>query len=203
MHSRGKRIYVAILNQGAIRPELANLLTAISHDPQYRLTITYPADRPITNNRNRIVKDFLQSKASHLLMIDSDIVPHSTPLDLVRHNKDVVGYPCPQWRQGDIYWVAVDKTAEGYKPIPPERRNGIRQVDAIGTGCIMIKRKVLETLTAPFIDTLNDDGTLQLGEDFSFCEKATEAGFEIWCDWRAPCSHFKSIDLFEILRLIG
>lgn len=198
-----QKVYLTILNQGNIRPELANLLIHITHDPRYQVKITYPSARPITNNRNRIAKQFLEGDWDYLLMIDSDIVPHSNPLDLIAHDKDITGCPCPQWNERDLYWVVMDKDGTGYKPIPPERRHGLRQVDAIGTGCILIRRNVLEAVRAPFNDKQAEDGTLDLGEDFYFCEKATEAGFEVWCDWRAPCSHFKTLDLIEVLGLLG
>lgn len=197
-----QKVYIAILNQGTIRPELANLLIHITHDPRYQIKIIYPSERPITNNRNKIVRDFIYGDWDYLLMIDSDVVSHRSPLDLIELDKDVVGYPCPQWNEGNIYWLAMDQDDDGYKSIQPERRHGLQRVDAIGTGCILIKRQVLEHVHAPFSDRLGEDGTLDLGEDFYFCQKAIEAGFEVWCDWRAPCSHFKELDLINVLELV-
>ena len=136
-------------------------------------------------------------------MIDSDVVPHRSPLDLIELDKDIIAYPCPQWNERDLYWVVMDKDGGGYKPIPPERRHGLQRVDAIGTGCIMIKRNVLEQVRAPFSNKQAEDGTLDLGEDFYFCQKAAAAGFEVWCDWRAPCSHFKTLNLIDVLGLLG
>jgi len=197
------KIYIAVLNQGSIRPELANLLIHTTHDPRYQVKITYPGDRPIANNRNKIVLKFLEGDWDYLLMLDDDTVPHRNPLDLIEHDKDVIGYPYPQWNEGDIYWLAMDQDGDGYKPIPPARRYGLQQVDALGTGCILIKRSVLEAVRAPFMRKWSEDGIAELGLDFYFCQKAIEAGFEVWCDWRAPCSHFKTLDLIEVLGLLG
>ena len=204
MTSHGnQRIYIAVLNQGAIRPELANLLIHLTHDPRYQIKITYPSASPTTNNRNQIAKQFLEGDWDYLLMLDADTVPHANPLDLVSEEKDIIGYPYPQWNEGDVYWVAMDKDGGGYKPIPPERRHGLQQVDAIGTGCILIRGNVLETLRAPFNDKRAEDGTLNLSEDFYFCQKAKDTGFEVWCDWRVPCSHWKTLDLIEIIGMIS
>lgn len=197
------KVYIAVLNQGSIRPELANLLIHTTHDPRYQVKITYPGDRPIANNRNKIVLKFLEGDWDYLLMLDDDTVPHRSPLDLIDADKDIIGYPYPQWNEGDIYWLAMDQDGDGYKPIPPERRHGLQQVDAIGTGCILIKRKVLEEVRAPFMRKWSEDGIAELGLDFYFCQKAKDAGFEVWCDWRAPCSHFKTLDLIEVLGLLN
>ena len=198
-----QKVYIAVLNQGSIRPELANLLIHTTHDPRYQVKITYPGDRPIANNRNKIVLKFLDGDWDYLLMLDDDTVPHRNPLDLIEHDKDIIGYPYPQWNERDIYWLAMDQDGDGYKPIPPERRHGLQQVDALGTGCILIKRNVLEAVRAPFMRKWSEDGIAELGLDFYFCQKARDAGFEVWCDWRAPCSHFKNLDLIEVLGLLG
>lgn len=192
-------IFIAILNQGNMRPELANLLIHISHTS--RVSIHYPNARPITHNRNSIVKQFLTSDAGNLLMIDSDIVPKFDPTTLQHSGKDIIGAPCPQWNEGDIYWVVMDRVEAGYKPVPPERRCSLTRVDAIGTGCIMIKRHVLESMRAPFSELTDAEGRLQLGEDFNFCRLAGEHGFEVWCDWNVRCSHFKTVDLDQVWEL--
>lgn len=197
------KVYIAILNQGAIRPELANLLINSTHDPRYQIKITYPGDRPIANNRNKIVLKFLEGDWDYLLMLDDDTVPHRSPLDLITLDKDIIGYPYPQWNEGDIYWLAMDQDGDGYKPIPPDRRHGLQQVDALGTGCILIARNVLEAIRAPFMRKWDEDGIAELGLDFYFCQKAKEAGFEVWCDWRAPCSHFKTLNLIDVLGLLA
>ena len=198
-----QKVYIAVLNQGSIRHELVNLLIHTTHDPGYQVKITYPGDRPIANNRNKIVLKFLEGDWDYLLMIDDDTVPHNNPLDLISHDKDIIGYPYPQWNERDIYWLAMDQDGDGYKSILPDRRHGLQPVDALGTGCILIKRKVLEAVKAPFMRKWSEDGIAELGLDFYFCQKAKDAGFEVWCDWRAPCSHFKTLDLIEVLRLLG
>lgn len=196
---RKQKVYIAVLNQGTVNTALSNLLIHITHDPRHHITITYPSERPIANNRNKIVLSFLEGDWDYLLMLDDDTVPHRSPIDLIDTGKDIIGYPYPQWNSGDIYWVVMDRDGDGYKPMPPERRYGVQQVDAIGTGCILIKREVLETVKAPFMRKWSEEGIAELGLDFYFCQKAIDAGFEVWCDWGAPCSHFKTIDLIEVL----
>ena len=194
------KIYIAILNQGWIRPELSNVILQMFHQPEHELHIEYPNDRPIPNNRNKIVERFLESKFDYLLMIDSDVVPRRNPLDLVALDKDVISMPCPQWREGDLYWVVMDKDGEKFKPQPPKKRSGLKKVDAVGTGCILIARRVLEKFPVPFQDVY-EDGSFKLGEDFNFCKKIRN-DFEIWANWDYNCDHWKTVSLIDVLKLL-
>jgi len=195
---------VSILNQGDLTPDISMICAVMRIDQRFNISIDFPSERPVDNNRNLIVKKALKNKYDFLIMIDgNDTVPHFNPLDLVELDKDIVGGAYPQWREGDIYWLAVDKVKDGYMPIPPNRRGGVVEVDAIGTGCICIKRRVLEHIKAPFERKWSEDGIQLIGQDFYFCEKAKRAGFEVWVDWNKVCDHFKEIGLLSILNLLG
>jgi GT2 family glycosyltransferase len=106
-------VYVAILNQGTVRIELANLLIhSLKPRPDLgNLALSFPNTKPIADNRNRIVLDFLtsdrvgkllkyfvQAEATtpqevlerfltnewdYLMMIDDDVVPYRDPLELI------------------------------------------------------------------------------------------------------------------------
>jgi len=194
-------VQISVLNQGKLATGLVNSLAIMTHDDRCKVRIDYPAGRPIQHNRNEIAKRFLMSRADFLLMIDSDIVPKKSPLDLVQMNKDVLGLPCPQWREGDIFWVVMDRVRGGFRPVRPERRFGLAEVDAVGTGCILIARRVLERLKAPFNIEWTEDGTLEMGLDFAFCLRVRQAGFSVWTHWAYVCSHFKTLDLVEVIGL--
>ena len=201
------KVYVAILNQGAIHTGLADFLVKLflseGRGVAYDLNLTFPSKKPASHNRNQIVKDFLATDADYLLMIDADIVPTRNPLDLAALDLDVVAAPCPQWNSGDIYWVVMDKVPGGYRAAPPERRNGLREADAVGTGCILIARRGLEGVKAPFMRRWDEDGLAVLGHDFFFCEKAREAGFKVWAHWDYPCDHFKEGGVIQTLELVN
>lgn len=135
-------------------------------------------------------------------MIDSDIVPQRNPLDLVDLDKDVIGCPCPQWHKTDLYWVAMDRVKGGYRQVSADLRKGLQEVDAVGTGCILIAKRVLTKIKAPFMVNWLPNGTQGLGSDFYFCEKSKKAEFKIWVHWDYPCSHLKEIDMLDILNLL-
>jgi hypothetical protein len=183
----------------------------------------------IDRARNALAAAFLQSDATHLVFIDGDIgfVPEEL-LDLIaRMQSDdqlaVVGAPYPKRK---INWNLVAAAAakglaegnpaalerfSGIFPIEPLHPGGNYALDApielkhTGTGLMVIRRDVVETLAARHTelayvaDALDREGGLACdrivglfqsvidpdtgyiyGDDFAFCRRAREAGFRIW-----------------------
>jgi len=54
-----------------------------------------------------------------------------------------------------------------------------------------------------FTRKLNPDGTVDKGNDISFCERAREAGFGIFAHFDYPCDHMCEISLLECIRAIN
>ena len=206
---QSKGVYIAILNQGAIRPELSYLVTDFTHQNKYRLYLSYPAAKPISFNRNTIVKDFLAKKEyDYLLMIDSDIIPPLNYLDLIDHladeDKDIISGVCFAYMDNGIVPLVLeynpDKNDKPFLVKSLDGDEGLVEVDAVGTGAMAIKRKVLEQVKAPFINRYDEDGMKLMGLDLSFCDKAKKLGFRTWCHLDYVCSHWTKVDLKEIYR---
>lgn len=68
----------------------------------------------------------------------------------------------------------------------PPTAGSLIEADALGAGCLLIKREVLEKVPRPWFR--NHYGTAG-GEDMYFCDRVKEAGFEIWGDWSVQCTH--------------
>lgn len=68
----------------------------------------------------------------------------------------------------------------------PQTPDSLTRIDAAGAGILVIQRKVLEALSWPWFKCHERSAG---GEDFWFCEKAREAGFEVWGDWSVQCQH--------------
>jgi hypothetical protein len=142
---------------------------------------------------------------------DSDNPPYKNPLDLINLDLDIVGCPTPVWhfrgteKEGSrpIYWNAYSYVEEedAYREYQPQK--GLQRVDAIGTGCFVIARRVFEhpeMRKGPFIRKTLPDGRVDKGNDISFCERATACGFDIWAHFDYQCMHFNEIELNEIIR---
>ena len=196
------KVLIAIGHHGTVRTEMLQVVATMITDGRCRIKIIYPGDRMTEERFAKLGKKVVKEGWDFLLSIDADNPPIKNPLDLVFLNKDVMGLPTPQWYNEDkypIFWTALKKVPNGWDQW--ENRKGLQQVDAVGSGCIIIKRKVFEALPdAPFERKWNKDGTQESGADFNFCERAKSKGFEIWTHFDYPCSHFKELDLLEVLK---
>ena len=164
-----------------------------------------PQEGPyIHQNRNMLCRYALQTGADYLLQIDVDM---EFPPDLVErfvaHDKDIVAGLYHRFVDGNTVspllfqrhpvmgkFISVGKTGDG-----------LIEIDGAGTGLMMVKRRVLDTIrreyrgASPwfFFESLDDDN--ELTDDLSFCNRAKVCGFEIWGDCDVPVSHWKRIKL--------
>lgn len=192
-------VYLAVLNQGSVRPELSYLTTRWVIQNKYNVYLAFPAEKPISNNRNKIVLDFLKRKdLDYLIMIDSDIVPPLNFLDLLDHKKAIISPVCYAFRQGAIVPLILKANDEGtYNVMDVSGDEGLIEVDALGTGAMIIHRKVLEDpkMKAPFENIYDENGVRVRGLDLSFCRKAKEIGYPVFCHLNFTCSHWVKVDL--------
>jgi len=199
-----KKVYIACLNEGWLRVELANLLINLSHDDRYRIKIVYPNHRPVDNNHNIVVRDFLETDYDYLLIFGDDGCPSKNPLDLIELNKDIIVCPTIQWNDSDagfpLYWVAMDRNNEGWQE--HKEKTGLQEVDAAGSANMIIARRVLEEIVSPFMRKWDSHGRAEIGLDFNFCDKAKEKGFSVWAHYGYLSCHFKEINLVDIYKLL-
>ena len=176
----------------------------------------------ITRARNGMAYDFLQSDATHLMFIDADI--SFKPQDIVRMiqaDKDII---CGLYPKKEINWQLVSnavKSGVDYKDLPNytgsfvvnlvgganETTGNINEpmeIDNGGTGFMLIKREVFETLrpTVPkytndmiqitdknpvkkiidefFATSIDEDTNRLLSEDYHFCKIARKIGYKVY-----------------------
>lgn len=206
---------VNILNMGEIRAgtETDMMKWMREYSDRYEFELFLPSGRPIPNNRNQIVRKFLAGDWDYLFMLDDDTYPIKNPFILLEHDKPVVAGVYPGRGSLGVHFHVYkwgDNFPEEFfcKHYDPEDRVGLRQVDAIATGCMLIKREVLEEMTAtkgysaPFEDLFDEDGVLITNDDLAFCKKCWELGIEVWADWDLVCDHFKTVSLLEMMKFI-
>lgn len=186
---------------GGLETKLAHWIMERNYDVKQMLSSV----KPTVANRNIIARDFLDSGADYLLTIDSDTVPTKNPLDLIEHNVDIVGGVYPAWKDDHYVWLACYLDKDGsYKQYPKRQRDGLQEVDALGTGCMCIKREVLKKIPMPFIDKIREGvGDRELGHDLYFCKRAKELGFKVYADWNMVCDHVKEIPLIPVVNAIN
>jgi hypothetical protein len=176
----------------------------------------------ITRARNSLAYDFLSSDATHLMFIDADI--GFNPADIVRMvraDKDII---CGMYPKKEINWKSVsDAVKQGvdYKDLDNytgsfvvnlvggamEQQGTLNtpmQIENGGTGFMLIKRGVFESLKGKVPTYTNDMGLISngdvnkniiheffatsidetsnrlLSEDYHFCKLARKHGFQVF-----------------------
>jgi len=161
---------------------------------------------PIGSNRCKIQKRFLQSDADYLLMMDDDIIPYFNPGEFCFADKDIIGFPAKvKQSERALNWVVYQKhpEVEGFGPVDFSRLDSKYDLydlgeGIVGTGCIMVARRVLEKIPGAFKEVIDDEGIPKWGTDFAFCRRAYEAGFKIWAAPNHVCEHIKEVGLLDI-----
>jgi len=208
LSSAPSKVLLAVPNTGYVHKHVVIAIINIMRDARAKTTLIMPSHRPTTDNRHRIVKDFLDGDFDFLISIDSDNPPRNNVLDLVFLDLDVVGCPTPVWanklRGGyPIYWNALHAVDGGFHPHHVTENEGLVEVDAVGAGCLIVARRVLEKVKQPFADKFDGLGFRDMGHDYSFCVKAKEAGFRVFAHYKYPCMHFNEIEISEIIGAFG
>jgi len=145
------------------------------------------------SNRNDIVKSVLAGDFTHLFFMDSDMqFPEATLSRLLAHDKDVVGgfYSIKIEPYHSTVFIEDHENGVPWRTYNPAPGETLRQVAGIGTGCLLIKRKVLEAMKWPwFYYRPVEEEQKFTTEDVAFCEDARKLGFEVWCDFTIRCGH--------------
>jgi hypothetical protein len=166
--------------------------------------ITIRNESLIQRARNFCVAKFMESDATHLLFVDADIgFRGAHVLRLLAHDRDLIGGIYRKKVLSRRDWVAT------YLPgdtAPRDARTGAVQVAAIGTGFMMLSRRVLERMRDAFPGTeyvihpndcsgatalrahalfdcwIDPISRSYLSEDYAFCARWRALGGEVWCD---------------------
>ena len=172
----------------------------------------------LSKQRNRVVKQFLDgTKSDWLLLIDSDEQLSLEAFDKLletAHDKErpvvaglvfagfgIEGAPYPK----PVPAIFQD-APEGFLPLYKYDKDSVFEIDAAGTGCLLIHRSVLEKMreTAD-VNQGTDwcwfwDGPVDgnwIGEDLLFCRRIKALGFPIYVNTGAILPHQKSYWLDE------
>jgi hypothetical protein len=132
---------------------------------------------------------------THLLFIDTDIIPKRRDfLDvMVDYDLPIVGLLCtkkvPPYEPVIIKMDApADQVTNGFWTGHPK---GLVEVDATGTGCLLVKKEVFLSMKEPFFKFLSsyEDG-LHQSEDIYFINGAREKGYKVYVDTVNTCTHW-------------
>ena len=206
------KLFLALPVYGGYDPHFVTcLLQLVTHQPRVADIIIRPCigDSLVARARNRLCAEFLASDATHLLFLDTDLIfsPEHV-IKLIEHAKrgePIVAGLYPK-KQLELGWVCnvLDEIQE-----PNE--HGLVAVKYAGTGCLMFSREVLTKMSElnPEIEYDPDEGDSPgvkwdffatgvrafegrrryLSEDWMFCQRAQDAGFEVMMDTSVVLKH--------------
>ncbi len=190
-----KKVLVGILSMGNVRKEVTLSLLNMLNGEDYRIEVVFVGAKRVEASRSILCKKFMSSTCDYLLMIDEDNPPTRNPLELLKEAKDVLIFPTP------IFYPKNGKNVATWnlERLVDTPITGLEEIKTGGTGCILIKRKVIEQLDKPFDTIVDENGITTEGTDIRFCRLAKEKGFTIWTHWSYPCAHFKTINLLDLM----
>jgi hypothetical protein len=167
----------------------------------------------VSRVRNLIASDFLSSECTDLMFIDSDINFNAEDIfRLMAWNTDpkkgiVAGIPVAR-KKGQVYFSTLDTDEDDSILMD---KMGLVRAKRVATAFMMIRREVFESLKEAhpewvyhdekkvgdemiaFFDFALKDGNY-IGEDYLFCDRAREQGFEVWIDPTIKLGHMGTIE---------
>ena len=190
------RVCISIPTKGNIRAETVEWLLRAFVELAPNVEVQIVNDpRPLQHVRNVQAQRFLASACTHLFLLDADCVPKpGTVQRLVAYGLPIVAAPHATMIDGELGVMAVDRRNGHYVQHRPIE--GLQRVDAVGGSGLLIERRVLEEIGPPYFRFEYDgNGLLSKGEDFCFCEDATQLGYEIWADCELVQGHVKEVTI--------
>lgn len=163
----------------------------------YSVIKNYPQSKDkigrIVENRNVLIKKFIEGDATFLLFLDSDVIPPKDVIErLTRHNTDITAgvYAANQLINNKQKIAPVLRGLTEYKDyskvieLEDIKDGRFFEIFGCGFGCCLIKRAVLEKVSLRYNLHLNSS------EDFIFCYDArTKYGFRSFVDTSVKCVH--------------
>jgi hypothetical protein len=155
--------------------------------------------------RNRAVHDCLKNGFTHLFFCDDDVyVPEHTLVDLHAMNRGIAAgvYPSTKTEYpGDLKaetYVMAGQNGQWFR----HWFTGIRQVDVVGGGCMLIKRGVFDKVKFPWFrwpEGIVNGAHVLKSDDLDFCERASAAGINVWANGDVRCGHVKAVDIANFI----
>lgn len=206
-----KRVFVALPIYWNVDPLFFQCFLKFMKEHQCEIVVDIAiGDSAVGRCRNDLTQRFLESDCSHLLFIDTDLVFSADHVSrLLSHDVDLVGGFYPKKQEGPLCWVCNALDAGQSE----ETDSGLVTVKYMGTGFMLIKRRVFELMIqheGPKISYVKDgdpektvehdfwhmgvyqykDGSKRyLSEDWWFCQKWIDLGGKVWADRHVVLKH--------------
>ena len=192
-------------------------LTKLSYEPDcpYEFQIGIKQNfKPADYARNVCVNDILADPTlSRLWFIDADIMPKKECFLILGARDDIAGGTYELWGAdakdkpvGATTTAYIECETGGWYPasVPGD---GFYEVGAIGTGMMMIRRRVLEDERmwiggergAVFQNIYGPMKNIKVSEDLDFCRRARTLGYTVVAHGGIKVGHVKTVNVDDIV----
>lgn len=196
-----RNILFAVPTNDKIEPKTVLKIAGICR----RDDITYLAatGSPTDQLRNKYVRILLTNPdLTHLLMMDSDVIPPDNIVDLLLeclgdNGQGMAAGIVPIMMMNMVVTnIAIDDRFMTHW----EDKKEPFDVQGAGTGIVLISRDVFETVPWPWFRYQEDRVTgSRQGEDMYFAKKAAGYGFNYRVHPKSVCGHIKKINLLDLV----
>lgn len=188
------KICIGLPTNRGIKPKTAqSLLEMISQSPYDFHIVVSTKGYNTAENRNYITAQAMRANCTHLLLLDDDMIYEPDGLvKLVKSGKEIIGGAgkVRNLEQEDKNMVV--EYLDGQEKTDKEfsETQDIFKVNAIGGCLLLIDLSIIPKLKTPlFWYKVHDIGMVEMSNDWWFCERAREAGYDIWCDPTIKLGH--------------
>ena len=166
----------------------------------------------ITMARNALVHEFLKTDATELLFIDADVVATADDmLRLMAQSRDITTGAYPRRAKDQNFFADLYFDANG----DLEFDGSLMRVERAPTGFMLIQRHVIEKLVAAHPEWIYEKSPTEkmsavfdfaivdgkyVGEDYLFCDRATQMGFKVYIDVDISLPHVGSNEFTRNFR---
>jgi len=166
----------------------------------------------ITMARNALVHEFLKTDATELLFIDADVIATADDmLRLMAQSRDITTGAYPRRAKDQNFFADLYFDANG----DLEFDGSLMRVERAPTGFMLIQRHVIEKLVAAHPEWTYEKSPTEkmsavfdfaivdgkyVGEDYLFCDRATQMGFKVYIDVDISLPHVGSNEFTRNFR---
>lgn len=202
-----KKLFVGIPVAQQMPVGFVQSLLALQKNKPCPIEIGIAQGDGVARSRNMLSAQFLASDCTHLLFLDSDLIFSPEHVSrLLSHDLPLVGGFYPKKQEGSVEWVV-----NTLNPQPEPNQFGLQRVRYLGTGFLLIARRVFETMSDkyPAIKYRADYGARRdehdfwpmgiyeypdghrryLSEDWFFCQRWLDLGGDVIADTLVILKH--------------
>lgn len=169
--------------------------------------------KDIAATRNNLVEQALYEGCTHLIFMDTDQVYRDpqTIMKMLGHTSTyrVVGAPVHR-RYPPFDCIMMRGEIGKYRYVPDDEIYSGKtiDVDATGTGCILIECSLFDELETPwFVIGIDPETGRVIGEDIGFCHRVRQQGIPIVIDTSIEIGHITAFEVnrgtYELFRKIN